>query len=80
MYVIIFGSRVKCIFVLHMNASGDTMGLVPEEFYDVSVALNHSVAIEPEGGGNVVMGSANWDSMVSFHLFNRIYFLAQPNP
>jgi hypothetical protein len=50
--------------------NGDTMGFVLEEFYSVSVALNHSVAIEPEGGGNVVNSdqktgkmAANWDTM-----------------
>ena len=49
-----------------MNAdgfNGDTMGKVPEEFYSVSVHNNHSVAIEPEGGGGGVEGetsTANW--------------------
>lgn len=44
--------------------NGDTMGFVPKEFYDVSVKLGHSVAIEPEGRGNVVNdGAANWDTM-----------------
>lgn len=52
--------------------NGDTMGFVPYEFYQVSVGLNHSVAIEPEGGGNVANSdaadanagiAANWDTM-----------------
>ena len=51
------------------NVPADTMGLVPEDFYDVSVGLKHSMAIEPEGGGNAVgmkptdPRPGNWDTM-----------------
>ena len=43
--------------IAEMNAdgfNGDTMDKVPEEFYTVSTGIRHSVAIEPEGGGNIV--------------------------
>lgn len=52
--------------------NGDTMGLVPREFYDVSAALHHPVAIEPEGGGTATgtvvpdLGGGHpgeWDTM-----------------
>jgi len=66
-------ARIMDSLIAEMDAdgfNGDTMGFVPEEFYDVSVGLNHSVAIEPEGGGNVVNldsktgnRAANWDTM-----------------
>lgn len=59
-------ARIIDSLIQNLNAdgfNGDTMGKVPEEFYDVSVGLKHSVAIEPEGGGNVVDGPANWDTM-----------------
>ena len=52
-----------------MNAdgfNGDTMGNIPSEFYTVSKHNNHSVAMEPEGGGGGVregQSTANWDTM-----------------
>ena len=68
-------ARIMDSLIANIDAdgfNGDTMGSVPAEFYDVSVGLKHSVAIEPEGGGNVVgkEGSsdpsdhpANYDTM-----------------
>jgi gamma-glutamyl hercynylcysteine S-oxide synthase len=40
--------------------NGDTMGSVPESFWTTSEALDHPVAIEPEGGGQASLGFANW--------------------
>jgi hypothetical protein len=65
-------ARIMDSLILEMDAdgfNGDTMDTVPEEFYTVSTGLNHSVAIEPEGGGNLVVlndegaGPGNWDTM-----------------
>jgi hypothetical protein len=65
-------ARIMDSLIQEMDAdgfNGDTMGIVPKEFYSVSVGLNHSVAIEPEGGGNLVVlnedgeGPGNWDTM-----------------
>ena len=62
-----------------MNAdgfNGDTMGLVPKEFFDVSMGLKHPVAIEPEGGGQATAtvaaaegggNPAEWDTMGCAH-------------
>eukprot|EP01050_Picozoa_sp_SAG11_P011577 SAG11_NODE_1237_length_5426_cov_4.878543_4_plen_1325_part_00 len=47
-------ARIMDSLIKEMNAdgfNGDTMGLVPREFFDVSMDLKHPVAIEPEGGG-----------------------------
>jgi hypothetical protein len=41
--------------------NGDTMPMVPEEFYLASTADHHPIAIEPEGGGDVE--SMNWATM-----------------
>jgi hypothetical protein len=41
--------------------NGDTMPFVPEDFYLASTAINHPIAIEPEGGGNIE--SMNWAGM-----------------
>ena len=43
--------------------NGDTMGSIPESFFSTSEGLNHPVALEPEGGGQASLGSANWDTM-----------------
>ena len=45
------------------------MGNVPSDFYLESHLINHSVAIEPEGGGGgVIAGTStgNWDTMVRY--------------
>ena len=57
----IMGSILKAMDADGFN--GDTMGSVPKEFFNVGMQLRHPVAIEPEGGGNAVLGSGNWDSM-----------------
>ena len=47
-------ARIMDSLIKGMDAdgfNGDTMGLVPREFFDVSMDLHHPVAIEPEGGG-----------------------------
>ncbi len=41
--------------------NGDTMGSVPEEFYQASLDVNHPLGIQPEGGG--IEDSLNWDTM-----------------
>lgn len=48
---------------MNCTQNGDTMGAIPAEFFDVSVTLEHPIALEPEGGGNAVLGSDNWDTM-----------------
>ena len=51
------------------------MGNVPSDFYLESHLINHSVAIEPEGGGGgVIAGTStgNWDTMVRYRAQLRI--------
>ena len=56
------------------------MGNVPSDFYLESHLINHSVAIEPEGGGGgVIAGTStgNWDTMVRCRAQLRIQLLFQ---
>ena len=57
------------------------MGNVPSDFYLESHLINHSVAIEPEGGGGgVIAGTStgNWDTMVRCRAQLRIQLLFRP--
>ena len=41
--------------------NGDTMGFVPQSFWDASKAVAHPIALEPEGGGTDE--ALDWDTM-----------------
>ena len=41
------------------------MGATPRAWFDVSVAANHAIAIQPEGGGT--LPSMNWQSLSTNH-------------
>lgn len=46
--------------------NGDTMGNIPQDFYVQSRLINHSIALEPEGGGGGIIdgeSTGNWDTM-----------------
>jgi iron(II)-dependent oxidoreductase len=40
-------------------ANGDTMGTMPESFWDASIAAGRPLALQPEGGGSI--DSLAWD-------------------
>ena len=61
----LIGAHLQSDAVSKLGFQADTMGSTPRVWFDVSVAADHTIAIQPEGGGT--LPSMNWQSLSTNH-------------